>query len=122
MAGLTPSNIDLAEVHDCFTIAELLATEDLGFAARGEGGKFARQGLGRRNEGEVCINPSGGLKSKGHPLGATGTGQAVEVFKQLKGTVEPSRLVRDAEIGMTHNVGGSGATCAVHIFGRERNA
>ena len=122
MAGISPSDIDLAEVHDCFTIAELLATEDLGFAARGEGGKFAREGLGRRNEGEVCINPSGGLKSKGHPLGATGTGQAVEVFKQLKGTVEQSRLVRDAEIGMTHNVGGSGATCAVHIFGRERNA
>ena len=121
MAGIQASDIDIAEVHDCFTIAELLATEDLGFAPRGMGGHFARQGQGKRNEGQVCINPSGGLKSKGHPLGATGTGQAVEVFKQLKGTVEPSRIVRDAELGLTHNVGGSGATCAVHVFGRDRN-
>ena len=120
-AGLTSNDIDLAEVHDCFTIAELMATEDLGFSEQGQGGVFAREGQGVRNEGSVCINPSGGLKSKGHPLGATGTGQAVEVFKQLRGTVEDSRQVRDAEIGLTHNVGGSGATCAVHIFGRERN-
>tara|TARA_B100000900_G_scaffold66190_1_gene51371 strand:- start:22515 stop:23690 length:1176 start_codon:yes stop_codon:yes gene_type:complete len=121
MAGIKSSDVDFAEIHDCFTIAELLATEDLGFAQRGKGGEFARLGLGRRNEGDVCINPSGGLKSKGHPLGATGTGQAVEVFKQLKGTVESTRTVRDAEVGITHNVGGSGATCAVHVFGRNRN-
>ena len=120
LANLQPNQIDLAEVHDCFTIAEVLATEDLGFAGRGEGGIFARNGQGRRNEGEVTVNASGGLKSKGHPLGATGTGQAVEVFKQLRHQVEPTRQVRDAEIGLTHNVGGSGATCAVHIFGRER--
>tara|TARA_B100000459_G_C8597200_1_gene210284 strand:- start:3848 stop:5017 length:1170 start_codon:yes stop_codon:yes gene_type:complete len=120
LANLQPNQIDLAEVHDCFTIAEVLATEDLGFAKRGEGGIFARNGQGRRNEGDVTINASGGLKSKGHPLGATGTGQAVEVFKQLRHQVEPTRQVRDAEIGLTHNVGGSGATCAVHIFGRER--
>ena len=120
IANVQPNQIDLAEVHDCFTIAEVLATEDLGFAGRGEGGLFARNGLGRRNEGDVTINASGGLKSKGHPLGATGTGQAVEVFKQLRHQVEAPRQVRDAEIGLTHNVGGSGATCAVHIFGRER--
>ena len=120
LANLQPNQIDLAEVHDCFTIAEVLATEDLGFAGRGEGGIFARNGQGRRNEGDVTVNASGGLKSKGHPLGATGTGQAVEVFKQLRHQVEPTRQVRDAEIGLTHNVGGSGATCAVHIFGRER--
>ncbi len=120
LANLQPHQIDLAEVHDCFTIAEVLATEDLGFAGRGEGGLFARNGQGRRNEGDVAINASGGLKSKGHPLGATGTGQAVEVFKQLRHEVESTRQVRDAEIGLTHNVGGSGATCAVHIFGRER--
>ena len=120
LANLQPNQIDLAEVHDCFTIAEVLATEDLGFTGRGEGGIFARNGQGRRNEGDVTINASGGLKSKGHPLGATGTGQAVEVFKQLRHQVEPTRQVRDAEIGLTHNVGGSGATCAVHIFGRER--
>ena len=110
----------MAEVHDCFTIAEVLATEDLGFAGRGLGGRFAREGQGRRNEGSVTINASGGLKSKGHPLGATGTGQAVEIFKQLRHQVEPARQVRDAELGLTHNVGGSGATCAVHIFGRDR--
>jgi len=120
LANLQPNQIDLAEVHDCFTIAEVLATEDLGFAGRGEGGIFARNGQGRRNEGDVTVNASGGLKSKGHPLGATGTGQAVEVFKQLRHQVEPTRQVRDAEVGLTHNVGGSGATCAVHIFGRER--
>ncbi|MGB2037152.1 MAG: thiolase domain-containing protein [Candidatus Poseidoniaceae archaeon] len=120
LANLQPNQIDLAEVHDCFTIAEVLATEDLGFAGRGEGGLFARNGYGRRNEGDVTINASGGLKSKGHPLGATGTGQAVEVFKQLRHQVESTRQVRDAEVGLTHNVGGSGATCAVHIFGRER--
>ena len=117
-AGITATDVDLAEVHDCFTIAELLATEDLGFADRGQGGVFARNGMGRLNEGDVTINPSGGLKSKGHPLGATGTGQIVEVFKQLRGEVEQSRQVRDAEIALTHNVGGSGATCAVNIFGR----
>lgn len=81
MAGLTPRQIDVAEVHDCFTIAEVLATEDLGFAQRGEGGRFAREGEGRLNEGTTTVNSSGGLKSKGHPLGATGTGQVVEAHR-----------------------------------------
>ncbi len=120
MAGIEARDIDLAEVHDCFTIAEVLATEDLGFAGRGEGGRFAREGSGVLNQGRTTINPSGGLKSKGHPLGATGTGQVVEVFKQLRGEVESERQVRDATNALTHNVGGSGATCAVHVFGRER--
>jgi len=120
MANLTPRDIDLAEVHDCFTIAEVLATEDLGFAQRGEGGRFAREGQGIINQGSVAVNASGGLKSKGHPLGATGTGQVVEVFKQLRGQVESQRQVKEAEVGLTHNVGGSGATCAVHVFGRDR--
>jgi len=120
MANLAPRDIDLAEVHDCFTIAEVLATEDLGFAERGEGGRFAREGQGVLNEGNVTVNASGGLKSKGHPLGATGTGQVVEVFKQLRGQADEKRQVDDAEVGLTHNVGGSGATCAVHVFGRDR--
>ena len=120
MAGIAAEDVDLAEVHDCFTIAEVFATEDLGFAKRGEGGKFAREGLGRLNQGSTTINASGGLKSKGHPLGSTGTGQVVEVFKQLRGGVASSRQVRDAEVGLTHNVGGSGATCAVHVFGRDQ--
>ncbi len=119
-SGITPRDIDLAEVHDCFTIAELMATEDLGFAQRGEGGTFAREGRGVLNQGDVTINSSGGLKSKGHPLGATGTGQVVEVFKQLRGELANGRQVRDAETALTHNVGGSGATCAVHVLGRDR--
>lgn len=119
-SGINPRDIDLAEVHDCFTIAELMATEDLGFAQRGEGGMFARDGRGVLNQGDVTINSSGGLKSKGHPLGATGTGQVVEVFKQLRGQVANGRQVRDAETALTHNVGGSGATCAVHVLGRDR--
>ena len=90
-AGISAIDIDLAEVHDCFTIAELMATEDLGFAPRGEGGIFAREGRGRRIEGDVTIIASGGLKSIGHPLGATGTGQVVEVFKQLRNQVSKGR-------------------------------
>ena len=120
MAGIGAADVDLAEVHDCFTIAEVFATEDLGFAERGHGGRFAREGLGRLNQGSTTVNASGGLKSKGHPLGSTGTGQVVEVFKQLRGEVASSRQVRDAEVGLTHNVGGSGATCAVHVFGRNQ--
>lgn len=121
MAGVAARDVDVAEVHDCFTIAEVLATEDLGFAHRGEGGQFAREGRGVLNQGDVTVNSSGGLKSKGHPLGATGTGQVVEVFKQLRGQADGKRQVNDAETGLTHNVGGSGATCAVHVFGRERS-
>ena len=120
MANLTASQIDLAEVHDCFTIAEVLATEDLGFTERGGGGRFARENQGQLNQGSTTVNASGGLKSKGHPLGATGTGQVVEVFKQLRHQADHGRQVRDAETALTHNVGGSGATCAVHVFGRER--
>jgi acetyl-CoA C-acetyltransferase len=119
MSGLTANDIGLAEVHDCFTIAEVMACEDLGFANRGEGGLFAREGRGILNQGDVTINPSGGLKSKGHPLGSTGVGQIVEAFKQLRNEVEPSRQVLDVEDALCHNVGGSGATCAVHILGRE---
>ena len=118
-SGLEAKDIDIAEVHDCFTIAELLAVEDLGFVDKGEGGQFSRENRGLLNQGKLTVNPSGGLKAKGHPLGATGTGQIVEIFNQLRGNVESQRQVRDAEFGLTHNVGGSGATCAVHIFGRE---
>ena len=121
MAGISAEDVDIAEVHDCFTIAELFATEDLGFTERGTGGYFARENRGRRNEGTTCINPSGGLKSKGHPLGATGTGQTVEIFKQLRNEVESTRQVRDANIGLSHNVGGSGATCSIHVYGRDRD-
>jgi acetyl-CoA C-acetyltransferase len=114
--GLKPSDIDFAEVHDCFTIAEILAIEDLGFFKKGEGGKAAEQGKTALNA-EISVNPSGGLKGKGHPVGATGIAQAVEACIQLLGKAE-GRQVKGAKIGLTHNVGGSGATCAVHIFRR----
>ncbi len=116
MAGVQPKNVDVAEVHDCFTIAEIIAYEDLGFCGRGEGGRFIEEGLSSL-EGEIPVNPSGGLKAKGHPIGATGTGQIYEIFNQLRRTVQkPARQVKDAEIGLTHNVGGSGGTASVAIF------
>ena len=115
-AEVGPTDVDVAEVHDCFTIAEILAVEDLGFATKGEGGRLAVEGVTAR-DGKLPVNPSGGLKSKGHPLGATGTAQIYEMFLQLRGEAG-DRQVREPEIGLTHNVGGSGATCAVHVFAR----
>jgi acetyl-CoA C-acetyltransferase len=114
MAGVTPKDIDFAEVHDCFTIAEIIDIEDLGFFKKGMGGISAREGITQRS-GEIPINPSGGLKSKGHPIGATGIGQVVEVFDQFTGAAG-DRSVKDAEIGLTHNFGATGASAAVHIF------
>ena len=115
-AGITVRDIDLAEVHDCFTIAEIVATEDLGFCKKGEGGKLLDEGTTEIN-GKIPINTSGGLKAVGHPVGATGVKQAVEIVLQLRGKAE-KRQVKDAKIGLTHNVGGSGATAVVHIFSR----
>ena len=117
MAGVKPEDIDLAEVHDCFTIAEILAYEDLGFCKPGEGGKLAEEGVTTLG-GRLPVNTSGGLKSKGHPVGATGVAQAYEIFLQLTGQAE-KRQVDGAECGLAHNVGGSGATATVHIFRRE---
>lgn len=116
MAGITAKDIDFAEVHDCFTIAEIIDIEDLGFFKKGTGANAVREGSTSRT-GEIPINPSGGLKSKGHPIGATGIGQVVEVFEQLTGKAE-QRTVRDAEIALTHNFGATGASAAVHIFKR----
>jgi acetyl-CoA C-acetyltransferase len=116
MAKLEPKDIDLAEVHDCFTIAEILAIEDIGFFKKGEGGKATEDGKTALNS-DITINPSGGLKGCGHPVGATGVKQAVEVTWQLRGQSH-ARQVDGAEVGMTHNVGGSGATCVVHIMRR----
>lgn len=115
-AGLEPTDIDVCEVHDCFTIAEIIAIEDLGFFDRGMGGRATEEGeteIGSR----IPINPSGGLKASGHPVGATGIKQVYEIVQQLRGEAD-KRQVNGAEIGMTHNVGGSGATCVVHIFSR----
>ncbi len=115
MAGITPQDIDLAEVHDCFTIAEIIASEDLGFFEPGKGGEAAEQGATSR-EGKTPINLSGGLKSKGHPVGASGVGQVVEVWKQLRGEAGARQLPGDLKYGLSHNVGGTGQTCVVHIF------
>lgn len=114
MAGITPKDVDFAEVHDCFTIAEIVDTEDLGFFEKGHGVEAVREGRTKLN-GDIPINPSGGLKSKGHPIGATGVGQVVEVYEQLTGKAG-ERTVKDAKIGLTHNFGATGASCAVHIF------
>ena len=116
MAKLKPQDIDIAEVHDCFTIAEIIAYEDLGFCKPGKGGSFVEEGA-TRIEGKIPVNTSGGLKSKGHPVGATGVGQAYEIYLQLTEQAE-KRQVKGAEIGLSHNVGGSGATATVHIYRR----
>ncbi|MCM8747973.1 thiolase domain-containing protein [Thermomicrobiaceae bacterium CFH 74404] len=116
MAGVSPRDISLAEVHDCFTIAEIIATEDLGFFEPGEGGEAARAGATSR-DGQIPVNPSGGLKAKGHPVGATGVGQLVEATFQLRGEAG-GRQIDGVELALTHNVGGSGATCVVTILGR----
>lgn len=114
MAGLKPSDIDLCEVHDCFTIAEIVVSEDLGFFKKGEGGKAAEKGLTAIG-GKIPINTSGGLKSKGHPVGATGIAQIIEIYEQLNGKAG-DRQVKGARIGMAQNMGGSGASCVIHIL------
>jgi acetyl-CoA C-acetyltransferase len=118
MAGVTPEDIQVAEVHDCFTIAEVIATEDLGFFAPGEGYKAAEARKTARL-GSKPINTSGGLKSKGHPVGASGVGQAVEIWKQLRGQAGDRQVPGDVNLGLTHNVGGTGQTCVVHLFERR---
>jgi acetyl-CoA C-acetyltransferase len=118
MAGVIPQEIKLAEVHDCFTIAEVIASEDLGFFSPGEGHAAAEEGLTARH-GPKPINTSGGLKSKGHPVGASGAGQVVEIWKQLRGVAGDRQVPGEPELGLTHNVGGTGQTCVVHIFERR---
>jgi acetyl-CoA C-acetyltransferase len=118
MAGVSASDVKLAEVHDCFTIAEIIATEDLGFFEEGKGGKAAEEGQTSRT-GSKPINTSGGLKSKGHPVGASGAGQVVEVWKQLRGQAGDRQLSGNPDLGLTHNVGGTGQTCIVNIFERR---
>ena len=115
MAGLSAADIQFAEVHDCFTIAELLAIEDLGFAKKGEGGPYTLAGHTCLN-GERPINASGGLKSKGHPVGATGVGQIYDLAQQIRGEAGERQLRRHS-VGLAQNLGGSGATCVVSILG-----
>ncbi len=115
-ARIEPGRVDVAEVHDCFTIGEILAIEDLGLVEKGQGGKATEEGLTALG-GRLPVNTSGGLKACGHPVGATGIKQAYEIALQLRGEAG-RRQVEEAEIGLAHNVGGSGGTALVHIFSR----
>jgi acetyl-CoA C-acetyltransferase len=117
MAGVGAADVDVAEVHDCFTIAEIMAYEDLGFCARGEGGPFIEE---KRSYigGDVAVNVDGGLKAKGHPIGATGVSMAYEIVTQLRGDAG-DRQVPDASVGLTHNVGGIGQYTFVNLFRRD---
>lgn len=114
MAGVQPADLHVAELHDCFTIAEIVALEDLGLCPRGQGGPFSASGATALG-GRIPVNPSGGLKSKGHPVGATGAAQLCELVAQLRG-VAGARQVRDASLGLAQNLGGSGATCVVTVL------
>ncbi len=115
-AGLTPKDVDVMEVHDAFTIAEIIVYEMLGLAERGRGVELIREGV-TAFHGEIPVNPSGGLKSKGHPIGATGVGMVAEIYWQLRGEAG-ERQVPGAEVGLVENHGGTGATSVVAIFSR----
>ncbi len=117
MAGIKPADIDLCEIHDCFSIASLIATESLGLFDYGKSGEAWEKGEADIG-GKVAVNPSGGLKAKGHPIGATGAGQVYEVVKQLRGEVEPQRQVPNAKIGLTDTLGGDGGTLVNMILER----
>ena len=117
MAGIKPSDVDICELHDCFSIASLIAAESLGFFEYGTAGEAWEKGDADIG-GKVAINPSGGLKSKGHPIGATGAGQVYEIVRQLRGEVEPKRQVENAKIGMTDTLGGDGGTLVNMILER----
>ena len=114
-AGLTAEDLDFVELHDCFSIAEIIDSEDLGIVPRGQGGGWAGEGRTARG-GDMPINTSGGLLAKGHPVGATGLSQLYEAVHQLRG--DHPNQVRDARFGLTHNLGGTGVACTVSILGR----
>ena len=118
MAGVQPRDIKMAEVHDCFTIAEVIAGEDLGFFAPGSGAAAAQDGRTSLT-GRLPVNPSGGLKAKGHPVGASGVAQVVEIWKQMRSEAGARQIQRDVDLAVAHNVGGTGQTCTVHVFERR---
>ncbi|MEW6347622.1 MAG: hypothetical protein AB1646_01045 [Thermodesulfobacteriota bacterium] len=119
MAGLKPHQVQIAEVHDCFSIAEVIHMEDLGFCEPGTAFKAVEDGYSRL-DGPQPINTSGGLKCKGHPVGATGTAQLVEIWEQLRGEAGPRQVpIKDLRIGAAHNLGGTGGTCTFTILERR---
>ena len=113
-AGISPDDLDLLEVHDCFTIAELIIMEELQIVKRGEAGPAIKDGL-TRYDGKIPINMSGGLKSKGHPVGASGVAQVIELVEQLRGNAG-DRQIKNAHLAMAQNMGGSGGSCVIHIL------
>jgi acetyl-CoA C-acetyltransferase len=114
MAGVEPGDIAFCELHDCFTIAEVIALEDLGFVKKGHGGPYSASGATAR-DGELPVNPSGGLKSKGHPVGATGVAQLCELTLHIRGEAG-ERQLKHTQLALAENLGGSGATCVVTIL------
>jgi len=118
MAGITAKDVDVAEVHDCFTVSEIIEYEELGFCKKGEGGRFIQEGRSGL-DGDVAVNTSGGLLSCGHPLGATSVRQAWEVFNQLRGTVPKERQRKNCEIGLTHNLSGMAQVHSIMIYGKS---
>ncbi len=117
MANKKPEDIDIIEVHDCFTIAEICVLEALGIVEKGKGGQAVEDEVTYLN-GKIPVNTSGGLKAKGHPVGATGVAQVIEIVKQLRGEAG-KRQIKNPRIGMAQNMGGSGGSTVVHIFERE---
>ena len=119
LSGLKPEDVQIAEVHDCFSIAEIVHIEDLGFFKPGEGYRAVEEGL-TRLDGSKPINTSGGLKCKGHPVGATGTGQLVEIWKQLRGEAGERQVpIKDLRVGAAQSLGGTGGTCTLTILERR---
>lgn len=114
-AGIKPKDIDVAEIHDCFSISEIIAMEDLGFSQKGEAANDIKRGERTLFKGDIITNSSGGLKACGHPVGATGVKQVVEIIEQLR-SESGKRQVENAKIGLTHNVGGTGAIAAIHVL------
>lgn len=118
MAGITVKDVDIAEVHDCFTISEIIEYEELGFCKKGEGGRFIEEGRSCL-DGDVAVNTSGGLLSCGHPLGATGVRQAWEIFNQMRGTVPTERRRKKCEVGLTHNLSGMAQLHSIMVYGKS---
>jgi acetyl-CoA C-acetyltransferase len=115
--NISHKNIDLAEIHDSFSIGEIISVEDLGFVEKGQGGVAMEEGHFNK-DGKMPVNVSGGLKAKGHPVGATGIAQVVEVTEQLRGTAD-ERQIKGAKRGLTLNLGGTGSTAVIHILSSE---
>ena len=122
-AGIGPEDVDVAEVHDCFTITELVTYEDLGFCEKGEGGRLVDEGV-TDLDGDLPVNPSGGLLAKGHPIGATGVAQVAEIYEQLRGEAGDVQVAGDPEYGLQHNIGigrnATGSVSCVNVLSREK--